>query len=140
MLYCYKFYVMKVVPFHLCCILLCTYAVPSVPRLLSVTRILSDGFELNWLPPREPNGRPQYEIEYGTDDTNFTTVDTGSEDTYYNLTGLLQNTTYYIRVLAVNYFTFNGLPLRGNESETVSGIIIPEPGEDAHWRVVACRK
>ena len=101
---------------------------------MSVTRILSDGFELNWIPPREPNGRPQYEIEYGTDDTNFTTVDTGSRDTYYNLTGLLQNTTYYIRVLAVNYITFNGVPLRGNESETVSGIIIPELGEDAHWR------
>ena len=115
---------------HYYCTLLCT--APSVPRLLSVTRILSDGFELNWLPPREPNGTPQYEIEYGTDDTNFTTVDTGSENTYYNLTGLLQSTTYYIRVLAVNYFTSDGLPLRGNESETVSGIIIPEPGEDAH--------
>ena len=113
---------------------------PSVPRLLSVTRILSDGFELNWVLPREPNGRPQYEIEYGTDDTNFTTVDTGNRDTHYNLTGLLQNTTYYIRVLAVNYFTSDGVPLRGDESETVSGIIIPEPGEDAAWRVVACRK
>ena len=67
-------------------------------------------------------------------------MDTGSEDTYYNLTGLLQNTTYYIRVLAVNYFTSDGLPLRGNESETVSGIIIPEPGEGAHWRPVAYRK
>ena len=111
------------------CTLLCT--VPSAPRLLSVTRILSDGFELNWLPPREPNGTPQYKIEYGTDDTNFTTVDTGSRDTYYNLPGLLQNTTYYIRVLAVNYFTSDGAPLRGNESKTVSGIIIPEPGEDA---------
>ena len=126
------FYVIKVVPFHCCCILLCTCTVPSVPRLLSVTRILSDGFELNWIPPREPNGRPQYEIEYGTDDTNFTTVDTGSRDTYYNLTGLLQNTTYYIRVLAVNYFRSGGVPVRGDESETVSGIIIPEIGEDAH--------
>ena len=28
--------------------------------------------------------------------------------------------------------TFNGVPLRGNESETVSDIIIPEPGEGAH--------
>ena len=108
-------------------ILLCT--APSVPRLLSVTRILSDGFELNWLPPREPNGRPVYEIGYGTDDTNFTTVDTGSGDTYYNLTGLQHNTTYYIRVVAVNYFPF--VPLRGNESETVTGIV---PGEDTHWR------
>ena len=108
----------------------CTCTAPSVPRLLSVTRILSDGFELNWLPPREPNGRPVYEIEYGTDDTNFTTVDTGSNDTYYNLTGLQHNTTYHIRVVAVNYFT-PGLPLRGNESETV--VIMPEPGKDDQW-------
>ena len=107
---------------------------PSVPRLLSVTRNLSDGFELNWLPPREPNGTPQYEIEYGTDNTNFTTVDTGSGDTYYNLTGLQQNTTYYIRVVAVNYGTFGGAPLKGNESETVIGfIIIPKPGKAIQW-------
>ena len=108
----------------------CTFTVPSVSRLLSVTHILSDGFELNWLPPREPNGRPVYEIEYGTDDTNFTTVDTGSGDTYYNLTGLQHNTTYYIRVVAVNYVTLNGLPLRGEKSETVTGVLVPEPGGD----------
>ena len=108
---------------------------PSVPRLLSVTRILSDGFELNWLPPREPNGRPVYEIEYGTDDTNFTTVDTGSGDTYYNLTGLQHNTTYYIRVVAVNYVTFDGEPMRGNDSEIITGVIMPEPGEDTHCMV-----
>ena len=110
------------------------YTAPSVPRLLSVTRILSDGFELNWLPPREPNGRPVYEIEYGTDDTNFTTVDTGSGDTYYNLTGLQHSTTYYIRVVAVNYFPFGGAPLRGNESEVVTGIV---PGEDIYWWAAA---
>ncbi len=74
-----------------------------------------------------------YEIEYGTDDTNFTTVDTGSRDTHYNLTGLQHNTTYYIRVVAVNYLTFGGLPQRGNESETVTGVIMPEPGEDYQW-------
>ena len=121
-----------------CTVRICT--APSVPRLLSVTRILSDGFELNWLPPREPNGRPVYEIEYGTDDTNFTTVDTGSGDTYYNLTGLQQNTTYYIRVVAVNYRTFGGEPLRGNESETITGVVISQPGEDIHRRTVAFRK
>ena len=74
-----------------------------------------------------------YEIEYGTDDTNFTTVDTGSGDTHYNLTGLQQNTAYYIRVVAVNYITFGGAPLRGNESETITGIIIPEPGDGIHY-------
>ena len=61
-----------------------------------------------------------YEIEYGTDDTNFTTVDTGSGDTHYNLTGLQRNNTYYIRVVAVNYLTFGGMPLRGNESKTLT--------------------
>ena len=74
-----------------------------------------------------------YEIEYGTDDTNFTTVNTGSGDTYYNLTGLQHNTTYYIRVVAVNYITFGGVPLRGSESETVIGVVRPEPGEDDWW-------
>ena len=106
---------------------LCT--VPSVPRLLSVTRILSDGFELNWIPPREPNGRPQYEIEYGTDDTNFTTAYTWSRHTHYNLTGLLQNTQYHIRVLAVNVFTSDGVPLRTRSSTITASIPPLEPGK-----------
>ena len=76
-----------------------------------------------------------YEIEYGTDGTNFTTVGTGSGDTHYNLTGLQHNTTYYIRVVAVNNFPFGGAPLRGNESETVTGVVRPEPGEDDWWAV-----
>ena len=74
-----------------------------------------------------------YEIEYGTDDTNFTTVNTGINDTYYNLTGLQHNTTYYIRVVALNYFRFGGEPLRGNESETITVVIMPEPGKDDQW-------
>ena len=78
-----------------------------------------------------------YEIEYGTDDTNFTTVDTGSRDTHYNLTGLQHNTTYYIRVVAVNYITFGGVPLRGNESNTITGIMLLSwlPGEDTYMHV-----
>ena len=78
-----------------------------------------------------------YEIEYGTDDTNFTTVDTGSRDTYYNLTGLQHNTTYYIRVVAVNYVTFGGEPLRGDESNTITGIMLLSwlPGEDTYMHV-----
>ena len=35
----------------------------------------------------------------------------------------------------MNYFRIGGAPLRGNESETVTGIIIPEPGEDVHCMV-----
>ena len=112
--------------------------VPSVPRLLLVNRNLSDGFELNWLPPREPNGRPVYEIEYRTDGTNFTTVDTGSGDTYYNLTGLQHNTTYYIRVVAVNHNTFDGVQLRGEKSETATGVVMPEPGDGIHYICRCC--
>ena len=63
-------------------------------------------------------------------------MDTGSGDTHYNLTGLQQNTTYYIRVVAVNYITFGGAPLRGNESETVIGIVIPQPDEGVQWLIV----
>ena len=68
-----------------------------------------------------------YEIEYGTDGTNFTTVDTGSGDTHYNLTGLQHNTTYYIRVVAVNYPIFDGEPLRGEESETLTMKFLSQP-------------
>ena len=109
-----------------------TITVPSVPRLLSVTRILSDGLELNWLPPRQPNGRPQYEIQYRTDNSNFTTLANGRQGvTHYNLTGLQQNVIYYIRVVAVNYV--NGTPLRGNESETITATVAPTAsGENAH--------
>ena len=68
-----------------------------------------------------------YEIEYGTDDTNFTTMDTGSGDTHYNLTGLQHNTTYHIRVVAVNYITFNGVPMRGNGTETLTMTLASQP-------------
>ena len=33
----------------------------------------------------------------------------------------------------MNYFRFGGEPLRGNESETVTGVIMPEPGKDDQW-------
>ena len=83
-------------------------AAPSKPRHLTVTRILTDGFEINWIPPQQPNGSVRYELNYGTNTTVFSTVVTVSDDTYYNLTGLQQNTTYYIRVVAVNHLTFSG--------------------------------
>ena len=82
-------------------------AAPSEPRHLTVTRIFTDGFVVNWIPPQQPNGPVLYELNYGTNTTVFSTVNT-SDDTYYNLTGLQQNTPYYIRVVAVNYLTFSG--------------------------------
>ena len=61
------------------------------------TRVFQDGVELNWIPPREPNGELHYIIQYG-----FNTTNTTSNLTYYNLTGLVNGTTYNITVMAVN--------------------------------------
>ena len=35
---------------------------PSPPRHLTITRVFDDGIELNWIPPREPNGDIQHYI------------------------------------------------------------------------------
>ena len=61
------------------------------------------GVELNWLPPTEPNGEVHYVIEYKREDSgNWTSVNTTSDSTHYNLTGLHSGTNYSIRVVAVN--------------------------------------
>ena len=85
------------------------FPAPSKPRFLTVTTTFTQGLQLNWIPPKQPNGPILYQLNYGTNTTQFTTVDTAGDDTYYNLTGLQQNTTYYIRVVAVSYMTVNGV-------------------------------
>ena len=76
---------------------------PSQSRRLSITRMFHNGFELNWLPPTEPNGEVHYVIEYKREDSgNWTSVNTTSNSTHYNLTGLHCDTNYTIRVVAVN--------------------------------------
>ena len=82
-----------------------SYSVPSPPRLLSITRDIEHGVELNWLPPVNPNGViTSYEIEYTTN-SNFTTISgtvlTQNSLTHYNWTGP-EFPTYYMRVRAVN--------------------------------------
>ena len=68
-----------------------------------MTKVFQDGFELNWLPPTEPNGEVHYVIEYKREDSgNWTSVNTTSDSTHYNLTGLHSGTNYTIRVVAVN--------------------------------------
>ena len=69
----------------------------------SITRILEAGIELNWLPPTEPNGEVHYVIYYTPEGGTEHSIDTGSNLTHYNLTGLERNRVYTnIAVQAVN--------------------------------------
>ena len=77
---------------------------PSPPRHLTITRVFDDGIELNWIPPREPNGDIlHYIIKYTTQDGTQQEINTANYINYYNLTGLERGQTYNnIRVVAVN--------------------------------------
>ena len=62
-----------------------------------------DGIELIWLPPTEPNGEVHYVIYYTPEGGTEQSIDTGSNLTHYNLTGLERNRVYTnIAVQAVN--------------------------------------
>ena len=75
---------------------------PSPPRNVTITRVFQDGVELNWLPPTEPNGQVHYAVEYKRDERgSWISVNTTSDSTHYNLTGLHSGTSYTIRVVAV---------------------------------------
>ena len=80
------------------------YIGPSPPRfLLSIMGESSNGVELNWLPPTEPNGKVHYAIYYTPEGGIEQSIDTGSNLTHYNLTGLERNRVYTnIAVQAVN--------------------------------------
>ena len=79
------------------------YIGPSSPRCLSITRAFQGGIELNWLPPSEPNGEVHYVIYYTPEGGTEQSIDTGSNLTHYNLTGLEMNRVYTnIAVQAVN--------------------------------------
>ena len=82
--------------------MLCTG--PSPPRYLTITGVCDDGIELNWIPPREPNGDLQhYIVKYTTQDGTQQEINTTNNINYYNLTGLERGQTYNnIRVVAVN--------------------------------------
>ena len=74
---------------------------PSAPRYPCIIEDDTDGIELNWIPPLEPNGHVYYLIEYNDGNRNVS-VNTSSESTYFNLTGLQRGVTYNITVVAVN--------------------------------------
>ena len=71
--------------------------------MLSIKRILEAGIELNWLPPIEPNGEVHYVLYYTPEGGTELSINTGSDLTHYNLTGLDRNRVYTnIAVQAVN--------------------------------------
>ena len=63
-----------------------------------------DGIELNWIPPREPNGGIRhYNIKYTTQNGTQQEINTTNNTNYYNLTGLERGQKYNnITVVAVN--------------------------------------
>ena len=65
--------------------------------------MFQDGVELNWLPPTEPNGEVHYVIYYTPEGGIEQSMDTKSNLTHYNLTGIQRNRGYTnIAVQAVN--------------------------------------
>ena len=97
---------------------------PSLPRMLSITRILKAGIELNWLPPTEPNGEVHYVIYYTPEGGTEQSTDTGSNLTHYNLTGLEKNREYTnIAVQAVNSVG------RSERSAVIAQYAHPLPGK-----------
>ena len=80
------------------------FTVPSATRDLTITRVYDNGIELNWIPPRAPNGNIRhYIIKYTTQDGTQQEIHTATNINYYNLTGLERGQTYNnITVVAVN--------------------------------------
>ena len=81
-----------------------TSTAPSPPRHFTITRVCDDGIELNWIPPREPNGDIRhYIIKYTTQNGTQQEINITNNINYYNLTGLERGQTYNnITVVAVN--------------------------------------
>ena len=99
------------------------------PRLISDIRDFNDGVELNWLPPTEPNGEVHYVIYYTPEGGTEQSIDTGSNLTHYNLTGLERNRVYTnIAVQAVNSVEMS------DRSTVIAQYNHTPPGES--WNVV----
>ena len=97
---------------------------PSSPRHLAITRAFQDGIELNWLPPTEPNGEVHYVIYYTPEGGTEHSIDTGSNLTHYNLTGLERNRVYTnIAVQAMNS------AVRSDRSAVIAQYNHSQPGE-----------
>ncbi len=79
-------------------------AIPSAPAAIAATNITGTTFEANW---NSSAGATSYFLDVATD-IGFTTFVAGFNNfnvgnvTTYNVTGLINNTTYYYRIRAMN--------------------------------------
>ena len=92
---------------------------PTPPREVNIITVFQDRVELSWLPPTEPNGEVHYIIYYTPEGGTEQSIDTGSDLTHYNLTGLERNRVY--TNIAVQAVTSVGRSVR-------SAVLAP-PGE-----------
>ena len=94
------------------------HVAPSAPRSLTLARVISDGYELSWIPPQEPHGDVQYRIKL-TNKHNGTEVEVNTTSDHYNMTGLVPGVTYRATVAAINSVGV------GSESEAILWTTIP---------------
>ena len=86
---------------------------------MKITGIFKNSVELNWLPPTDPNGEVHYVVYYTPEGGTEQSIDTGSNLTHYNLTGLERNRVYTnIAVQAVNIL-----------GRSTRSVVIATPGE-----------
>ena len=127
-------------PFFFCCTECAPHCppptAPSSPRHLSVATVFEDGIELNWLPPMEPNGEVlHYVIHYTPEGGTEQSIDTGSNLTHYNLTGLERNRMYNnFRVQAFN------LVGRSDRSAVIVQYNHKPPGELLKRKTTLCTR
>jgi hypothetical protein len=70
---------------------------PSPPRDLTITRVFQHGIELNWIPPKWPNGKIEhYILQYVPNGAAMEEIVIGRNFTHYNITGLKRGQTYNV--------------------------------------------
>ena len=107
---------------------------PSPPRNLTITGVFDDGIELNWIPPREPNGDIQhYIIKYTTQNGTQQEINTTNNINYYNLTGLDRGQTYN----NTNYNNLTGLE-SGQTYNNITVVAVNSAGGGGGSQPITC--
>ena len=98
--------------------------VPTQPRKVKITGIFQNSVELSWLPPTKPNGEVHYVIYYTPEGGTEQSINTGSNLTHYNLTGLERNRVYIA-------FAIQAVNILGRSDKSV---VTTPPGESPNMQ------